>query len=217
MRKIPFQQVGQGSKLGPSFDGPYRAERFLESEVVYSLVRMSDGYKVPRVHISQLKRYFGPAVDEPQLEIKSPARIQKKKSRTGNKKSPLSGPENRRPEMSESEWFYFGRSGDASHKHTPSRATGQEESIKTELSAPDSGTTKPLVSEIGGIPSQTFERIHVNETFTIPEVHDDSLTCTGLVVGHLMNNSFESVVIKIKFLLCRVYLSYPGVTCLCTL
>ena len=60
MQKIPFQLVGQQSKLSPSFDGPYRVESFPESEVVYSLVRMSDGYKVPRVRISQLNRYFAP-------------------------------------------------------------------------------------------------------------------------------------------------------------
>ena len=53
--------------------------------MVYSLVRISDGYKVPRIHISQLKRYFAPAVSDGQPR-KSPLRSPRRKETTKMRK-----------------------------------------------------------------------------------------------------------------------------------
>lgn len=58
MRKIPFYKPGQNPKLAPSFEGPYIVKKFLESEVVYTIKRVSDGLVIPRIHISQLKKYY---------------------------------------------------------------------------------------------------------------------------------------------------------------
>ena len=59
MRRIPFQAVGQTSKLAPKFDGPYEVECLQNSEVVYRLRRLIDGKVVEKVHVSQIKPYFG--------------------------------------------------------------------------------------------------------------------------------------------------------------
>ena len=86
MRKIPFQPAGQYSKLAPVFEGPYTVEKFLESDVVYRIVRVRDGFVVPRVHISQLKKYYVPleeAVEQQTVVPKFKVTPRKKRNTRG--------------------------------------------------------------------------------------------------------------------------------------
>ena len=58
MRRVPYQAAGQRNKLAPRFDGPYKIVTADENHVTYQIRKCSGGRTI-KVHISQLKKFYG--------------------------------------------------------------------------------------------------------------------------------------------------------------
>ena len=75
LRRIPFYKPGEGGKLAPKFDGPYKIDTCDAGGVTFRLRRVVDGKIVWKVHVSQIKKYHGHETEvKPRitLETRSP-------------------------------------------------------------------------------------------------------------------------------------------------